>query len=316
MNKTIVALYDDFNSATNAVKDLVYNGFSRDNISLMSADSSGEYSRELNVQNIPTETAQGTGVGVGIGAVLGGIGGLLVGLGALAIPGIGPVLAGGPLASALSAIAGAGIGAAAGGLTGGLIGALVDMGIPEDTAHYYAEGVRRGGTLVTLNTSDERANEATRIMNLHNPVDVNERATSWRETGWSGFDETVHETPPRVQAEMKGERMDEMESAASSTWPNPTYRTGGGQGDFENYEPSFRSHFASSVYHDHYPYEQFQPAYRYGYSLARDERYRGRTWEDIEPEAQRYWEEKEPGVWERFKNSVRYAWEEMKEAVR
>ena len=82
------------------------------------------------------------------------IAGLLVGIGALAVPGIGPVLAFGPLAAAIGATAaGAGLGAAA----GGIIGALVGLGIPEEDANFYAEGVKRGGVLVTVRADDARA---------------------------------------------------------------------------------------------------------------------------------------------------------------
>jgi hypothetical protein len=104
------------------------------------------------------------------------LGGLLVGLGALAIPGIGPVVAAGPLAAALSALAGAGAGAVAGGVTGGLLGALMDLGVPRETAEYYAEGVRRGGNLVTINTADHMTNRAVEILNRHHPIDINEQA--------------------------------------------------------------------------------------------------------------------------------------------
>src|SRR5213079_1337536 len=90
--------------------------------------------------------------GAAVGGVLGGITGLLVGIGALAIPGIGPVIAGGALASAFgiaggTAVAGAGIGAAA----GGIVGALVGMGIPEEEARHFESGFRTGGVLVTVN---------------------------------------------------------------------------------------------------------------------------------------------------------------------
>ncbi|MFZ6031017.1 MAG: hypothetical protein ACOYYS_25195 [Chloroflexota bacterium] len=293
MDKNIVALYDDFEAAADAVRDLVDHGFSREDISLMSMDASGKYARQLGTDIEDTqanEPVEGVDVGVGVGAVLGGVGGLLVGLGVLAIPGIGPVLAAGPLASVLTALASAGIGAAAGGLTGGLIGGLVDMGVPEETAQSYVEGVRRGGTLVTLRTNEQYTAEATRLLNQHDPVNINERAETWRESGWGA-----------------------TERGSEATEPYPSYQA---YGTFEDYEPRFRTHFMSSAYSSQYPYDQYRPAYYYGYTLATDERYRNRNWEDVEPEAQRYWDESEPGAWERFKDSVRHAWDEMREAVR
>jgi hypothetical protein len=150
--RTVVALYDNFSSANAAVRELVDRGFNREDISLMASDVENRYSPYLENRSITPATADATGAGAGIGAIIGGLGGLLVGLGALAIPGIGPVIAAGPLATALSGLIGAGVGAVAGGVTGGLIGALVDLGVPEQQAGYYAEGVRRGGTLVVVQT--------------------------------------------------------------------------------------------------------------------------------------------------------------------
>ena len=129
-----------------------------------------------------TDTGSGAGTGAGIGAVLGGAAGLLAGIGALAIPGVGPVVAAGALAATL---AGAGVGAA----VGGLVGALVEAGIPREHADIYAEAVRRGGTLVTVRTDDAFSDRVSDILNRHSPVDIEERAESWRQAGWRGFDE-------------------------------------------------------------------------------------------------------------------------------
>jgi hypothetical protein len=111
-----------------------------------------------------------------------------VGLGALTIPGLGPVLAAGPLAIALSTLLGAGVGAAAGGVTGGLLGALIGLGIPEEEAEYYAEGVRRGGVLVTTQVQDGIADQIVNILDRHHPVDIHQRAAQWKEQGWKGYD--------------------------------------------------------------------------------------------------------------------------------
>jgi hypothetical protein len=297
MSRTVVALYDDFATANAAVRELVDNGITRDDISLLASDESGEYGRyvKTDATTDTSATAQGAGVGAGIGAVIGGLGGLLLGLGALTIPGIGPVLAAGPLAAALTGLAGAGAGAVAGGLTGGLIGALVDMGVPEDTAQYYAEGIRRGGTLVSVRTDDTMTDRAVDILNRHDPIDINERVSQWRESGWAGFD-----------ANAQPYRADEMSADVVS---------GRNFSDFTTYDAAFRNHFASSLYGGGYTYEQYQPAYRYGYDLATDTRYRERDWVDVELEAQRYWEERNPGTWDRIKNAVRHAWEEVKETV-
>jgi hypothetical protein len=174
---TVTALFDNPMDVQNAVRDLVNSGFRRDDISVVASDAAGEYANYHGV-DIP---ADDTLEGVATGTLLGGLGGFVVGLAALAIPGVGPVLAAGPIAAAL---AGAGIGA----VTGGILGALVDMGVDEDAAGYYAEGVRRGSTLVTVRTSDDMVNRAKSILNRYNPVDINTRVQTWRQAGWSRFD--------------------------------------------------------------------------------------------------------------------------------
>jgi len=96
---------------------------------------------------------------------------------------VGPILAAGPLVTAL---AGAGIGAAA----GGLIGALTEAGIPEEEARLYEEGVRRGGALVTVISPDDRVDLAADILNRYHPVDVNKRAAEWQSAGQTSGEET------------------------------------------------------------------------------------------------------------------------------
>ena len=187
MNKAIVALYDNLDEAQRVVQELVSAGLSRDNISIVANDVSGDYGQH--VADVPAEGQHhvGPAEGSAFGSVVGGLTGLLVGLGALAIPGIGPVIAAGPLAAGL---AGAVTGAVAGGVTGGIVGSLLNMGVPETEAESYAEGVRRGGTLVSAHVDDVFAPRAQAIMNSHNPVDVQQRAETWQQSGWTGFSET------------------------------------------------------------------------------------------------------------------------------
>ncbi len=120
----------------------------------------------------------GTGAvaGAGTGAVVGGGLGLLAGAAGLFIPGLGPVLGMGPMLATI--LGGAGIGAVAGGLSG----ALVNEGVPETDAANYAEGVRRGGTLVTVVADDEAAaDRAADLLDQAGAYDVNERAATWTE---------------------------------------------------------------------------------------------------------------------------------------
>ncbi len=77
---------------------------------------------------------------------------------------------------------------------------------------------------------------------------------------------------------------------------------------FETYEPTFRTHYNSNFMNSGYTYEQYLPAYRYGYSLATDNRYRDYDWARLEPEARRYWEERNPNTWDQFKSAIRQSW--------
>jgi hypothetical protein len=215
MAKTIVGLFDTFADARGAVQALVNKGFSRDDISLAANDTTGEYAKAT------TSSGEwsGTATGATTGAALGGIGGLLVGLGALAIPGIGPIIAAGPLVAALT---GAGIGAA----TGGMVGALTDVGVPEDEAGYYLEGVRRGGTLVTVNAQDDRADQAIEILENHNAVDVEQRAAAWQQSGWTGYSPTAEPyTTEKIAREREqyrpAPRTAASEPTATSIRPTP-----------------------------------------------------------------------------------------------
>src|SRR5262245_27984909 len=188
MAKTVVGLFDTFGEAQSVVQELTNSGFRREDISLIANDSRGEYVKARAVGDT-SRTAEGAGAGAVSGGVLGGVLGLLVGVGALAIPGIGPVLAAGPLAAALgtagaSTLVGAGIGAAA----GGIIGALVGAGIPEEDANFYAERVRRCGTLLIVKASDDMAQRAYDLMRSNGAVDIDQRSGDWRKSGWTRFD--------------------------------------------------------------------------------------------------------------------------------
>jgi hypothetical protein len=179
--KTITGLFDTHEQAADAVRALRDLGVRSEDISLVANNAEGYTVDDADEDEI----AEGASAGAGLGAILGGAGGLLAGLGTLAIPGIGPVVAGGWL---LSTVVGAAAGAAIGGAAGGLIGALVEAGISESEAHVYAEGVRRGGTLVTARIADEQASEAEAVLHTGR-VDIEARRRDYEAEGWKRFDE-------------------------------------------------------------------------------------------------------------------------------
>lgn len=186
--RTVSGLYDSYADAQDAVGELESSGVPSADISIVANNSDDWYGNNDAADDDNSDAAEDAGKGAGIGAVVGGAGGLLTGLGIMAIPGVGPVVAAGWLAAT---VVGAVAGAAVGGATGGIIGALTDSGVPEHDAHVYAEGVRRGGTLVTARVSENLAPKAQQILGQSNSVDLTSRRRDYEAEGWTGFDPTA-----------------------------------------------------------------------------------------------------------------------------
>jgi hypothetical protein len=183
MTVTISRLYDNYSDAKRAVGRLGAAGVPHSEISIVANNSDNWFDANKKVdrdRDGVDDRAEGAGKGAGIGAGLGGAAGLLAGLGLLAIPGLGPVVAAGWLASTA-------LGAAAGAATGGLIGALTEAGISKEDAHAYAEGVRRGGTLVSARVAEGDRARLDGILN-ESAVNLRDRSAAWQKTGWKTFD--------------------------------------------------------------------------------------------------------------------------------
>ena len=200
MSRTVTRLFDSHTAAISAVEHLEQAGVDHDRISLVANNADnwhaghkhaggtvGSTEGPLGDRNHDGENdvADGAGKGATTGGLLGGGAGLLAGLGLLAIPGLGPVVAVGWLASTA---VGAAIGAAAGGATGGLLGALKEAGHTDDEAHVYSEGVRRGGALVSVRCEDGDGDRIEQILNGRSGVDASSRGQAYRQAGWDRFD--------------------------------------------------------------------------------------------------------------------------------
>lgn len=183
---TISRLYDDYNMAARVYNDLDNAGISTSDISIVANNGEGWYEKGLEPGRIDKDgdgvddRTEGAATGAGIGGAVGGLAGLLAGLGLMAIPGLGPVVAAGWLVSTAAL-------AVVGGATGGLIGSLTQHGVSEDEANAYAEGVRRGGTLVTARVPEADAARVESIM-ARSAVNIRDRARMWEKTGWTRFD--------------------------------------------------------------------------------------------------------------------------------
>jgi len=194
-SKTIAGLFDTYDDAAQTVRDIETAGIPHGDISIVANNADNAYPPATKTNAGPDAEA-----GAAIGTVVGGGAGLLAGLGLLAIPGVGPVVAAGWLAAtAVGAIVGAGAGTAA----GGLVGSLTSSGVSEDYSHIYAEGVRRGGTLVTARVDKSRVGAVEAILRHNHSVDPDTRGTFYRGNGWTEFDETAM---PYTASELKRER--------------------------------------------------------------------------------------------------------------
>jgi hypothetical protein len=194
---TLTRLYDNHQDALVIVQALEQAGFPRDEVSIVSSNAGNRWNpatrRGDTAATAADEGTSATGAGAAIGAALGGTAGLLAGLGALAIPGVGPVVAAGWLVATL---AGAGAGALVGGAAGGLVDALTNAGVSEADANVYAEGVRRGGTLLMLRTDTARQPEAERILDQRTTVNPMTRRREYEAAGWNRFDPKAPEYVP------------------------------------------------------------------------------------------------------------------------
>ena len=155
MSKTVIGVFSREDSAKHAVQELRTSGFGTNEISIIARDR----------QHDSGETMMSEGgdltSGVTTGGILGGIAGLAAGAGALAVPGIGPLIAAGPLTGIIS-----------GAATGGIAGGLVDWGIPSERGDYYEGKVREGRILTAVRTKEQRVEEAASILRHNGATDV------------------------------------------------------------------------------------------------------------------------------------------------
>jgi uncharacterized protein (TIGR02271 family) len=325
-----------------------------------------------------------------------------------------------------------------------LLETLADLGVPYDEASAYAEGVRRGGALVVVESSDDRAERGMAILQRLHPVDIHARTAQWQQEGWTGtatsattstpmartatatrsaqeqaraqtrvvnqgatarrvegdkemtipvveedisigkreverghvriysrvterpVEESVRLREEKVTVERRpvdrpatdadfaaagkdviemtekaeepvvtkqarvveevvvhkdvtehtetvhgAERHTEVDVQREPETATQTRRVTAPQG-FAAYDTTFREHYTTAFANSGAAYMTYEPAYRYGYALGTNERYRGRDWAALEAEARRDWEARHPSTWERFKDAVRYGWNSVR----
>jgi len=153
MAKTVVGIFDRYDNAERAAREVKDQGLRTDDISIVTKESGRD------VDNSPAMGREGRAVndnisdGVVTGGVLGGLAGLLIGAGSLAIPGLGIIAAAGPITGLLS-----------GALTGGIVGGLIDLGIPEARSREYESDIKAGKILFSMMTDEEKAERVAEIL--------------------------------------------------------------------------------------------------------------------------------------------------------
>jgi hypothetical protein len=199
-------LYDTFEQADAAVTELKAAGLDASDIAFIANNSDDWYAKNDDVKIVDAkhdkdrdgmdDRKEGAAVGAGIGGTAIGALGLLAGLGVIAIPGIGPVVAAGWLTTAIT-------GAVAGGVTGGIVGALVESGVEKNDADMYAEAIRRGGALVVAKVPENEKLRYQRVL-MERGIDLGKRRSAYSEAGWARFDEKA---PPYSADQVRQERM-------------------------------------------------------------------------------------------------------------
>ena len=277
MITTSIGLFDGFLRMARAVKILEGCGFSRDEISIVTHESEanatfGEEVARLHETGGERRRLLQTEMGH-----------LVICMQSLFVSGVGWVVATGPLALMLAGTVGE-------TKSGGLIAALMDLDILDEEADSYAEGVRRGGTLLTVSAASYLAERAEDVMLLNGAVDIRQRALRWRQQGWHTFSSTAE---PYTAEEITRERRQQAKEHKPGR-------------DWSPYDRDFRSHFFLTYSDCNLPYEDYAPAYRYGYQLASDERYDKKDWYEVETQVQQAWERQHETVWMTVVDAISY----------
>jgi len=275
MSKTVICLATTEAQAETIVHRLNETGIPTSDVSVLFPDKSGsrDFAHEHN-----TKAPEGTAIGASAGGITGGVLGLLAGIGALAIPGVGPFIAAGPIMAALS-------GAAVGATIGGITGALVGMGIPEFEAKQYEARIKEGNILISVHAHDGDAIDRIKdIMKNAGAEDI----TSTGEVSVSADDRMPSNGALGARSGVR--TIDPMSEA--------TY---------------WRDNFNSRPYAQNGTnYDDYAPAYRYGVSSY--EKYPNRSFDDAEEDLSRDWDSARGASglrWDQARSATRDAWDRV-----
>ena len=275
MSKTVICVANTEAQAEAIVQQLNEVGIPTRDVSVLFPDTTGsrDFAHEHN-----TKAPEGTAIGASAGGVTGGVLGLLAGIGALAIPGVGPFIAAGPIMAALS-------GAAVGATIGGIAGALVGMGIPEFEARQYETKIKEGNILISAHAGD--GDVVDRVKDIMKEAG----ATDIASTGEASVSDD--ERMPGV-GELPGKRVGEAIDPASEA-------------------AYWRDNFKGRPYAmNATSFDDYGPAYSYGVSSYA--KYPGRSFDDVETDLSRDWDGARGASnlqWDQARNATRDAWDRI-----
>lgn len=199
------------------------------------------------------------------------------------------------------------------------------FGPDQDDAGHYSEAVRRGGAVVAVTVADEkRVDSAREALSATGAVDIEKRVAEWRQGGYEGYrsdtapytsDEIASERSRGIPAVDQGSgavRVVSRMGATSGSMMGTTADNMGATRTSADYDDDFRSDWSTRYATMGGSYDDYAPAYRYGSTLGADNRYQGRTWDEIESGARGDWQTRYPeSSWENFKAAVRHGWERV-----
>jgi uncharacterized protein (TIGR02271 family) len=331
---TVVGLFETRDQAVKAVESLKQAGFSTQDVSIVMRDkaTSAEVADEAGVSD-------GAAAGALGGGLLGGIAGLVLGAGALMIPGIGPIVAAGPIAAALT-------GTALGAAAGGIVGALTEAGIPEDEVEHYQSGVERGGVLLTANVPDGRESEARSLLSAAGPHDLKHHQNLWKKNPDFRYDDSHTDTKTTKSAPKSGANKGGTKVASTSKHEDSkatastaaggaagalagagvgaavggpvgaavgagvgavTGSAAGGAAGYASHEADFRSEWESSPNRGSHSWEDVSPAYHYGWDSYDRPEYRSKSWSQVSGDLKKGWTGSTS--WAETEPYIKSAWE-------
>ncbi len=276
MITTTASLFDSFSQVVQAVEILRGCGFSRDEISMVTQKRKAHETSGNPAEPKDAASKQRMILPLELGT-------FVADSQPRFMKGIGSVVMAGPLAFILMQ-------ATDETQCGDLMDALIDLDLSDEEAASYAEGVRRGGTLLTVSAASYLAERAEDVMLLNGAVDIRQRTLRWQQHGWDTFSPNAE---PCTAEEMADERRRQATERKPGRQWNP-------------YDRDFRSHFYLTYSDGSLPYEAYAPAYRYGYQLASDERYDKKDWCEIEAHALQDWEKQFETGWRTVVDAISY----------